>query len=121
MRNLLVVLFALQAVFAFGQKASNNLIGTFKNKSFWILTNTLEFDGKGKVNVNGKAKHEFFERNDTIFILQDNNPMYLIKQGKNQLKGFSKNIKRSTFNSTSDSFEYGKMSKEMNKMRKQKN
>jgi hypothetical protein len=31
MRNLLVLVLALQAVFAFGQKASNNLKGVFKN------------------------------------------------------------------------------------------
>lgn len=57
MRKLLYLLFALQTVFAFGQQKSNNLIGTFKNKSFWSFSfSTLEFDGKGKVKIDNEER-----------------------------------------------------------------
>lgn len=100
-------MFALQAVFAFGQKASNNLTGTFKNKSLWSSYSTLEFDGKGKVTLNGKSKYEFFERNDSIFVMYEDGSLLFSKVNGNQLKGLNKKVKKVTMTSTDNAFTYG--------------
>lgn len=70
---------ALQAVFAFGQKASNNLKEVFKNQSSWSSYTTLDFNGKGKVVINDKDQYEFFERNDSIFVLYEDGPLLFSK------------------------------------------
>lgn len=107
MKKVLFLVFVLQAVFAFGQKTSNNLIGKFNNKSFWSQYSSLEFNGQGKVVINNKEKYEFFERNDSIVIMSDSNPIYLSKSN-NQLVGLSKNVKKSTFTSDNGGIKYEK-------------
>ncbi|KUF43443.1 hypothetical protein [Myroides marinus] len=108
MRNLLVLVLALQAVFAFGQKASNNLKGVFKNQSSWSSYTTLDFNGKGKVVINDKDQYEFFERNDSIFVLYEDGPLLFSKLNNNQLKGITKKVAKYTFTSKDKEFSYEK-------------
>jgi hypothetical protein len=108
MKNLLFLMFVLQTVFAFGQKPSNNLKGTFKNQSKWSSYSSLEFNGKGKVVINDKDQYEFFERNDSIFVLYEDGSLLLGKMNDNELKGYSKKIAKYTFTSTDKKFTYDK-------------
>ncbi|MTG98442.1 hypothetical protein NWE55_16240 [Myroides albus] len=98
MKRLLLLVIILQSVFAFGQKASNNLVGKYKNKSFWSFYNTsLEFDGKGTAILDEKEYYDYFERNDTIYVLAGGDGVFLEKKNGNELKGFSRKVKKSTF------------------------
>lgn len=110
MKKLVFLVLALQTVFAFGQKPSNNLVGTFENQGKKNKYASFNFDGKGKVTVNNKDKFEFFEKNDSIYVLHEDDLLAFVKTNDNQLKGLSKKIDKSTYATRDRGFKYEKTS-----------
>ncbi|MEK6492586.1 hypothetical protein [Myroides odoratimimus] len=108
MRKLLLLVIVLQSFFAFGQKISNNLVGKYKNKSFWSFVYTsLEFDGKGTAIVDGKEYYDYFEKDNTVYVLAGGGGLIFEKVNGNELKGISKKVRKSTFIAHDDEFKYG--------------
>ncbi|MBF0598259.1 hypothetical protein IM532_12550 [Faecalibacter sp. WQ 117] len=103
MKFLLPIILFAQILFA--QQTSNNLEGSFKNKSKNSIYTTLNFDGRGKVNINDMQEYDFFERNDSVIAFVDNVP-FIFKKKNNQLVGQGEWINNEVFKSSSKTLMY---------------
>jgi hypothetical protein len=106
MKKLLFLATVFIASSLFAQEVTNTLSGTFKSKKKDDLYSPLVFDGKGKVLIGefDEVGNEYFERNDSVVVFVEKT-FFIFKKDKNQLKGISDWVDKSTYKSNLKSFD----------------